>query len=433
MGSYAPHSYAAFPTVFGLGGRNVAMGTTSLLVGEVSAYQSYSQPAVLGFAKEVQFEFGLLSVNPNVRPFGILVIDEGGQEAEFTTAGILGGRGQSLAFILPFGKKSRPLTLGFAAYLSGDSISRVSGPPVNHPFYPMYQDVARNATYTASLGYRIWNGLSLGLGMGTSLNSIADYELISKPNGVSFSATAIEVRSVFSPIFGAVYDFGWSPEGESSGPPMQIGINYRGKTELKSRVVANLEILNVPINGELTSYPHFSPAEVTLSASRKFGVGTRVSMDVSYVGWREYRLPFGTGNINSFIFGEGKEKADLNNVFVPKVGFEDVSQLGSGTFKEFSYCFGYFYYPTPIPDQTGNQNLVDNDRHGVSFGVGTAINNPWSAKTAQLNRIHFDMFFQWNHLVNRQVTKESASNLGAPGYLTGGNIYIYGLNMRIGF
>lgn len=404
------------------------MGGTSLNVEDYSLYSAYTQPAALGYIQRAQLSVGYVTTNVNIRSFGIIVTDEKGGRGALDSSGVLGGTGEFVALAIPIGSKARPLTIGVVAYFSSDSVSRISGPPVNNPFYPIYQDETRNAAYSVGAGYRVWNGLSLGITGNTSLVSVANYQLQNNTN-YSYSASGIEVKSAFSPSWAATYDFGIT-EDASAGTPLVLGIMRRGKSELKSKLHADIVVQGVPITGDLTSYPHFSPAEWVFSSSYKIARATSLALDIARIEWSQYKNPYGNGNINSYIFGSGSEYAGFHDVWVPRLGAQQ-KFFASGFFQEYVARVGYFYYPTPVPDQTDNSNYADSDRHGISAGFGAAFRNPWLSGADSL--IHIDSFAQFNLLSQRHVVKNSATALGAPGYTIGGNIWVYGLTAKVEF
>lgn len=427
------NAIAGYGHVFGMGPVSVGMGTTSLNAGRVTAFHSLTNPAMLGFAEESEISIGLVNMDVHLNGFGTVVLNTTGTVGEFDSSGILGGRGQSIGILMPLGRKTRPLTIGVNVYLSGDSLSRVAGPPVNHPFYPLYQDVSRNTSYTVSLGYRVWNGLSLGFTGTTSLVSLADNQITANSN-ISFSASAVEVRTVFRPGLSAVYDFGFDEEKQDPYGFI-VGLAYRAKSEMTTKLTVSAEVLNVPVVGELNSTPQFTPAEWTLSASKRMSDRWTVSADVSYIEWSAYKNPFGDTVINSFIAGGGEEFAGFENKIVPKLGAEYTWRTKKSMFRRFALRGGYFYSPSPVPDQVGDTNYADSNRHGISFGFGTSINNPWTeaAPVSESQWIDFDLFVQLNYLERRDITKNSSTNIGAPGYTAGGNIWVYGLHTSLNF
>ena len=418
---------AGYASVFGIGAESISTGSTSFLHGEPTPFNAYGNPALLGYLSKAELALAVMSTDVNLLAFGRVVVNESGTFGTFDTSGVLGGRGQMIGLGIPLGKPSRPLTIGVVAYFSSDSVSRVSGPPVNQPFYPIYNDTARNAAYTVSAGYRIWNELSVGFAANTSLISVADYRIVNAAGG-SFSASTVEVKSAFSPGYALSYDFKkGSPEGE--GIPLTLGLMRRGKSELKTKLKANAEVQGIPVIGELTSFPHFSPAEWVETTSYQFSPVTTVALEVARIEWSEYKNPVGTGNLNSFVFGNGNESAGFKDVTVPRVGVQH-KLFANGLVKEYALRAGYFFYPSPVPNQTGNSNFADSDRHAFSGGLGLGVLNPWMEEDSLL---HIDLFAQYNKLASRKVVKNRPTDLGGPGYTIGGNIWVYGLQTRLEF
>lgn len=434
----APQASAGFGGVFGLGPESMATAGTSLGWGRSSGYLAFEQPAALGQLSGPDIALGILRVDVDLLPFGRVIINESGTFGNFDTSGVLSGRGQTLGLAIPLGKRERPLGLGVAAYLSADSMSRVSGPPVNNPYYPVYQDVTRNAFYTFAAGYRIWQGLSLGLGVNTSLVSVADYRLVNSA-GASFSASTVEVKSVLSPTFAALYDFSFSESGAADALGLKVGLQRRGKSELKTKLIANLDVQGVPVLGELTSFPHFSPAEWVLSLAwaqrvEEFkslsGRGLSLSAEIARVEWSDYRNPFGNGNVNSFIFGGGSIASGLKDIWVPRLGINYGWLQDRSWLKALTLRAGYSYQPTPVPNQTAGTNFADSNRHLISLGVGGLLPHPWQSAE---QRIRIDLFAQYNRLEQRNVAKARSTEIGAPGYRVGGSIWAYGLGVGVPF
>ena len=81
------------------------------------------------------------------------------------------------------------------------------------------------------------------------------------------------------------------------------------------------------------------------------------------------------------------------------------------------------------PEQSLDSNFVDNDRHAFTAGFGLGWHNPFRDGDI----IDLDFFAQYNWLRNRKITKISATNIGAPGYSTGGKILLYGAGATFRF
>lgn len=413
---------AQIGAVFGTGPLSGALGGTSLHQGRPTPYSAYGAPAALGFLRNVEVSVGAQYMKPDLKPYGTVVLNSNGTLGEFRTAGVLEGGGQLLAIAIPFGRE-RPLTVGAAFYLPFGTLVRVSGNPVNYPFYPLYNDVARNLFFVVGAGFEIFEGWAIGVNMRSTTQSVALYALRAD-NTVNYSASAVEARSQSRLSFSLVYD-------RSRGDPesaWSLGAMYRAKAALETKLSADITAF-VPVQGELTSLPSFNPAEWVLMASWKPAREWTLSFDAAWVRWSEYVSPYGSGNINSYVIGDARKDAGFKDIPVPRVGAE-YSWLREGkTFQKLAYRAGYLFHPTPVPDQTRDSNFVDNDRHSFTGGVGLGFKNPWRDN----DLMELDFFAQYNWLVRREIRKISSTNVGAPGYATGGNILLYGMAGSIRF
>lgn len=412
---------AQIGAVFGTGPVSQSMGGTSLLQGMPSGFQTYSAPAALGFIRQVEVSAGAQYMDPKLKPFGNVVLNSNGTRGDFQTAGVRSGGGNVLAIALPFGKV-RPLTLGAAFYLPFGTLVRVSGSPVNYPFYPIYSDIARNFFFVLGAGYELFDGFALGLNMRSTTKSTAVYALRAD-SSINYSASAVEAKGESRLSVSILYDF----EKKNANRPYTLGAMYRARAGLETKLAADVSAF-FPLQGSLTSTPAFTPDEWVLMGTGRVSEALTISSDVAWAKWSKYSSPYGTGNINSYVIGTSRKDALFRDVLVPRVGFQYAKAL-SGDIKRLNWRLGYLFHPSPVPDQSGDSNFVDNDRHMFSSGVGLGFQNPWAATDI----IDLDFFFQYNWLKTRVVTKNTATTIGAPGYRTGGSILLYGMGIKLRF
>jgi Outer membrane protein transport protein (OMPP1/FadL/TodX) len=415
---------AEMASLFGIGPVSSSMGGTALQEGHSNPYQVYSAPAALGFLRTVEVSVAAQYMAPGVKPFGTLVLNSNGTLGQFNTAGVLPGGGSILGFALPIGKE-RPLVLGGAIYLPFSTLLRVSGSPVDYPFYPLYNDISRNFFFVLGAGYELFDGWSLGLNVRSTTHSNTSYVLRSD-SSVNYSASAVEARSDSRLSYSFVYDQGRRhPEVEH---PFSAGAMYRAPAGMESKLGADVTAF-VPVQGQLVSMPFYTPAEWVLMGSWKAFDHWTFSGDFSWVKWSKYVSPYGVGNINSYAVGARQQPADFHDVAVYRLGAEREHLLDFHSLKRLVYRAGYQIHPSPAPDQHGDTNFVDNNRQMFSAGLGLGWLNPWR----EASLIDLDFFFQYNWLLRRQVVKDTSTNVGSPGYSTGGNILLFGAGGSLRF
>ncbi|MGZ3651551.1 MAG: OmpP1/FadL family transporter [Bdellovibrionota bacterium] len=409
-------AHAELASLFGIGPKNQAMGGVSLIQGESNPFQVYTAPAALGFLHRMEIDFGTEYFQPNIRPYGTLNLNSAGTQGDFSDAGVLPGGGSLLAFGIPLGRV-HPVTLGGAIFMPFASLIRVSGTPVDYPFYPLYTDLSRNFFFVVGAGYEIWDGWAVGVNVRSTTKSTVSYSLRSD-SSINYSASATEAKSESRLSYSVLYD---NSRRHPEQTPWTAGAMYRGYAGMETKIQADVSAF-VPIQGAIISDPSYTPAEWVLMGTWQAIPLWTLSGEVSRVMWSKYISPYGSGNINTYVIGDKASSANFNNITVFRAGLEHEVPVNGATVKKIFYRGGYQYHPSPVPDQTGDTNFVDTKRHLFSAGVGAGIANPWKDDDV----IDLDLFFQYNLLKNRQISKSSNLNVGAPGYLAGGNILLFG-------
>ena len=415
-------AHAEMAPLFGFGPVSQGMGGTPMVEGKPSAYNVSSAPATLGFIHQVEVSAGAMYFKPDLKPYGTLVLNSSGTTGVFNSAGVLEGGGSILALALPLGK-IRPLTIGAAFYLPMGTLIRVSGTPIDHPFYPLYTDISKNLFYSIGAGYEIWDGWAIGFNVRSTTKSVAYYELRSD-NQVNYSSSAVEARGQSRVSISLVYDNG----RKNPDSAWSLGAMYRAKAGLETKLSANISAF-VPVQGALNSTPAYSPSEWVVMGTAKLFTQTIISAELAYVKWSQYISPYGSGNINTLVVGGNHKDANFKDVLVPRVGVEQTFPLSGGFLRRIIARGGYMLYRSPVPDQTDDSNFVDNTRHDFTAGMGLGFPDPFDAGKI----LDLDFFFQYNWLKNRTITKNSATNVGAPGYTAGGKIYLLGMAATVRF
>ncbi|HEY8278874.1 MAG TPA: outer membrane protein transport protein [Bdellovibrionota bacterium] len=411
---HAVPASAELASLFGTGPVSQAMGGVAVVQGQANPYQAYSAPAALGYLRRVELSLGALYLDPHLKPFGTLVISSNGTLAEFRESGVLPGGGNTLGFALPLGKV-RPLTLGGAFYIPFSSLVRVSGSPVDYPFYPLYTDLSRNFSFVVGAGYEFVDGWALGLNVRSTTKSKASY-LLRTDSTVNYSATAVEARSESRLSYSILYD---NARRHKDGSPWTAGFMYRGHAGMETKLSADVTAF-VPVQGVLVSLPAYTPAEWVLMGSLQPLEWWKLSGEVARVEWSKFTSPYGSGNINSYVITNSP--ANFHDITVFRFGMQQQFPVEGKLVRKISYREGYQFHPTPVPDQNSDSNFVDSTRHMFSAGLGLGFVSPWEEK----DTLDLDLFFQYNLLNKRSIAKNSSRNVGAPGYEAGGNILIFG-------
>jgi len=189
-----------------------------------------------------------------------------------------------------------------------------------------------------------------------------------------------------------------------------------------------------------TGHTLFVPEEVTVGAAYDLTDALTLSVDMEWAHWSRMQNPYlkliVVGLHETFpLFKDVDlypEDPDCRDIWIPRIGAEYRMDLTSDI--QAAWRAGYHYRRSPLPYQTGESNLLDNDRHVFSFGVGLHFASMFGHrfKNPQILNLHL----AYNHLPWRKHYKDSdvpASNPGYPNIETEGYILSTGFTMTIQF
>ncbi|MBI4666381.1 MAG: transporter [Nitrospinae bacterium] len=178
-------------------------------------------------------------------------------------------------------------------------------------------------------------------------------------NGIGFNAALL-----FKPVKG-----------------VNVAVTYRSR--IKTKVSGNMDILNFPgtmgalvggTGGDYTSgaevditYPDIAVLAISYSPSERL----TLEADVDYTGWSSYDKltftfsdPMVLSNGAPILPSTSTQTKDYKNVTAVRVG-GSYKLTANGTLRA-----GYYFDPTPVPDETVDPRLPDADRNLVAIGYG---------------------------------------------------------------
>ena len=164
----------------------------------------------------------------------------------------------------------------------------------------------------------------------------------------------------------------------------RLGISYRDEQYMSIRGVNEVQVRGLqgsesyPFEQELFIITDYSPRQFTYGGAW-IGESSTFTADLVYTVWSSYLDHHGQG-------------ADFDDTWSPRVGFEHHLGLDQ------KIRVGARWEPSPIPEQTGRSNFVDNDRYIISLGGGHPID---IAK----KRLTISWHVQFHGLIGRTHTK----------------------------
>ncbi len=415
------HDAAANPLdAFGFGARAIGLGgAATASVDDFSA--NYYNPAALARLDGLRLELGYIAVKPSLSiNGGDLGVDE--------PAGFQGG------MTLPGKLLGRRLAFSVGIYLPDSRITRVRALPQRQPRFALYDNRPQRLVITASGSVEVLDDLFLGFGL-TFLSDTAgqvDIDGIVSASDVGdtelLSAINVALPAVRYPSFGLLYAPGpwrfgltWREEFSLS---IDLAVAVRGDVVFGDQQTVIAEDGSFSVRSVNTNL--FSPRQIALGGAYE-AERWMVSADLTWLQWSQFPTPTSTVTVNLDVPGlpleippsAVPEDPNFRDILVPRVGAEWVAVDGEQV--GVTLRGGYFYEPTPAPDQRGATNFVDNDKHGLSAGLGLRFSD-WTEIFPR--PIVLDLAVQYIVMPQRVYQKDDpADPVGdytAQGHLLGG-------------
>ena len=356
-----------FPSPFetyGLGGRNIAMGGAVSAIAEDYTATHYN-PAGLAFADKSMMGFGFV--------YGSLKLRLKGDNPDFDYAGKkpLSGKEHDIDRIRAFQLGgSFPVTKGRLKFLKAGVAVNLPPTPIrgaivdaNEPHFVFFVSHPYRIEIKTCLALKIFSKLSLGGGVEALVDLDFPLKLQFFNTRETFLVGNVNTPPRFAPLAGLKFNLTDS---------LSLAAVYRGEMQLDLyldlRITAGGEEFIPPVDFHLINY--FKPQEVVLGASYAFKKNWLLGIDVAWMDYSkaktsmptyEFEVPdwvrVGLSMVNA-------PPPEFKDVFVPRIGVEYRVN------EHVALRSGYFYKPSPVPDQRGNNNYADSNRHGISAGVG---------------------------------------------------------------
>lgn len=409
---------ASSEDLFGFGTRSAAMGATGSAVGQ--GYETvHGNPALLPLTRERELTLGLLGAHFDLRA---------GERIPYE-----GLRGSLIGAALPIplgGALKDRLAIGLGFFTPFDLIVRGR---ILYPETPQFlvADRTQSVAVQAGLGLDVGHGLRVGGGFAALAALTGSVLVATDASGRVGTVVEDTLVASYGPILGASYDI---------GEAYRVGLVFRGELVGRFNVVINVKdlggIVVPPLN--IAGVAQYDPWQIALEVARVKGPW-RLALGATYKRWSAYPGPVeGTVRCPEVDPSTGQPPTETCGALVPadpgysdtvtpRLGVERVMALGEGVTAHVRG--GYFFEPSPAPEQTGESNLFDNARSVVTLGYGLTLSDPWPA-------IRLDLFGQLHALHPRSHAKAAdvpAENAGAPGIETGGLIVAGGTTLGVMF
>ncbi len=419
---------------YGGDARSAAMGQAFTGIAD-NAAAAYYNPGGVGFAK-AQTSLGFRYTNPNLgvrfrgeRPDDVSTDPESTQGMVISVLSDLDHPGLNKRF--PW---LEPLALGVEVFLPLPQVNSFGTfTSLSQVYFYRYDTRPDVLSLVFSLAYRITDWLSIGGGFMPNFDSLQDNHAnvrLNAPEDDPTMGTDLELEQeatgTFTPLFGIVI----KPPMESLRDVISLGISYRGRVKNyfgtgRSDQSVGLGLPDgsffqlVYIRGELVNFVGFVPEQYSVGLGLHPSEKLTIGLDLTYKRFEDFTF-----------WLDRPPDPRFQNTLVPRIGVEygipmtgDI--LGVGQLTNLKLRGGYYYEPSANPTLSGPQNIVDNDQHVASVGIGldTILMRKYS--------ISYDLLFQ-AHILNPRRTKNSYDPL-VPPFVADGQIFTTGFDVNFGW
>lgn len=297
-------------------------------------------------------------------------------------------------FIIPFSNRLKGLYLGLSATFPQPSIMYLYSQDPTYPQFINYRNLLRYSIKPA-LAYRIMDRLALGVALDVFGNSYGSAKVtIDLANQKTTQSDFImDQRFTYTPILGASCDI-------SKAFSMALSYRFANRLDLKIDTNFDMQLLNMTVVEDGKGF--FIPAEVTMGIKYLALKNLRLLLDLGYVFFSDMpeqyvRIEIEPSVLFPSVKNTERDRIQARDVIRLKIGAG--YSLLSG---RIEIRGGYQYFPTPIPDQIYETNILDSDRHIFAIGSGFHINDPTGLL---INGLDLNIYFQYHYLIRRSFEK----------------------------
>jgi long-chain fatty acid transport protein len=414
---------------FGVDARSRAMGGAQTAA-STSGSAAHTNPAALGLMRSAEISGGFSLTLPDAHIDTAHELDDG---HPLTPSLPPSYAGYQLVFGIPFwGVFQDWLTFGGSFYFPAFVLTHVRADDPARPFLYMYDTATDHyeAVLGGALSFFGYGSLGAGVRMGAGQRGYVRAVVDPLTQEIVDQRIDAFQYTIVAPVVGALV----GPLGPKWAN-IRGGLSYRGALSTPMTVPAYVGIagLDVSIFAPIETVANFSPAGVSAGvavdvdagawdrAFRMLGAMT-MTADVQYMFWSGAPSPH--LGVTLDVYGDDVDALGLgsaldapadgtNRVVPPELQDTLVVRVG-GEYRPLDGMLalraGYFYRPTPVPDQTSGTSLMDSTVHGVSAGAGL----DFGAAPLVDGRMFLDIAWQTHLFMPRTATKSAPDDpLGA--------------------
>lgn len=375
IGSGLPRAAQGNPVdAFGFGARAPAMaGAQTAAASDGSA--NYYNPALLATFDDIRIDVGYQTAMASLFVNGL-------------DLGVDSSRGVAVALSSPGRIGKIHLALSGGLFLPDQHVLRARSLEAGKPRFALYDNRPQRLFLGANLAVRIGERIAVGGGIAYMAKTVAAVDLVGRlgfPDPVdSDLALAIDadVKEIRYPQAGVLFH---------ATPWLDVGASFRGGYTLildnTVRVLADVGRADDPVveDGRLELFALaqdlFQPEQWSAGVAAQVTDRLLVAFDASLHRWSRFENPATRIDleIDAGMFNDLIDIPDTpalpdphyHDIVIPRLGVE--YRLYESLRRDVDLRAGYSFEPSPVPEQVGESNFIDNDKHTAAAGVGLTL------------------------------------------------------------
>ncbi|MCA9524291.1 MAG: outer membrane protein transport protein, partial [Myxococcales bacterium] len=312
-------------------------------------------------------------------------------------------------------------------------LTRLESIDYTTPQFYMYQNLPDKLIIAMGVAYEIHRVISVGIGFQllAKLSGTADFSISLLDKRINKKNLKVDLFATIAPTAGILL---------RPVRGLRIGISYRGALQLSFSLPLNVVLDEIgALDFKIKGVGLYTPHQINFGVSYEFRYPKiRISAGVTWAMWSRAPSPSAAIDIKlddtklnpnaptpASIIDVHSPNVKLNakDILIPRVGIEYV------VLEWLTLRGGYFYRPTPLPNQVYETNYIDNEAHTISLGAGFA----WYDKFERTRGlVVVDLVGQLTILMPRSIGKV-LPNDPVGGYTSKGVIFNLGIEFRHDF
>ena len=316
--------------------------------------------------------------------------------------------------------KGRRIAAGAAAAIPDQATIRVRILPATQPRFVLVNNQTQRAELIVALAAELYRGLSVDDGF--AAGAILQGEGINIQGNIlgrlATSSAGVDIQAKITPMAGLYY---------GGLKRLKIGLCYRGPLYIgvQSTATANLsltegfpilDLIDTDLVLQVTQKTFYSPQQVVLGAAWKRKGRLTIAADLTWTDWSRYPVASpslfleAVGVLSVILddippFDVSLVEMAFEDTFDPRIGIEYLLRPGGS--HEIALRAGYMYKRSPVPEQSGVTNYLDNDQHVFCVGLGLSGKDRWGILPKP---VRIDLHFQYFHLHDRDHRKDDPTD-----------------------